>query len=307
MIWLSTLAFAPKADMQIIQTLFSFCIISAMADIRQPIIDSFQLQRGFNVNKTELRRIAKSAVLPLIDSPEATLTALAEESQYQFKHRQQKEFLEKQDYALDEWTEALEAQWPCEVPSYPVDYETAKFSLYIDITKAIQNFKPLFKAWFENRQFLQYIGRIETTLEQQQASPLRIPSYKILDPAYSLRDRHGFISVDDLFACSAPFMPPSRLKNVPDLLSPITGSGKPISRLSTLLNDFEARSRSNFERNYAKDLRHSQLSLQDRGQGNYLLSNKHEVKEILSEHLESCKDHAGKVYEAIIFRIHIAG
>ena len=90
------------------------------------------------------------------------------------------------------------------------------------------------------------------------------------------------------------------MKNAPDLLSPITGSGKPISRLSTLLNDFEARSRSNFERNYAKDLRHSQLSLRDRGQGNSLLSNKHEVKEILSEYLESCKDHAEKVYEAII-------
>jgi hypothetical protein len=300
MIWLSTLAFAPEADMQIIQTLSSFCTVSAMAHVRHPMVDSFRLHCGFKVNKAELRTTVQSSVLPLARSPEAIFTALADESSFEFKKRQQKQFLEKQNHALDKWTEALEAQWPCEVPSTPIDNKSAQFSSYIDITNAMKDCKALFKAWFENDQFLQYIRRINTTLEQQQVSPLYIPQYSFITPAYSLRSRQGFISIDDLFDCSFPFVPIFRPENAPDLLSPITGSSETTSRLSTLLCVFEARSRSNFERNYAKDLRDSQLSLRNCGPGYNLLSNEEEIKEILSEHLETCKDHAKKVYEAII-------
>lgn len=264
------------------------------------MVDLFRLKRGFKANKAELRRTAQSAVLPLACSPEGILTALADESSFDLMKRKQKQFLEKQNYALDKWTEALEVQWPCEVPSTPIDDGSAKFSSYIDTTKALQESKVLFKVWFENSQFQQYIGRINTTLKQQQISPIRIPPYSILTPAYSLRSRQGFISIDDLFDCSFPFVPLFRSDSAPHLLSSITGSSETISRLSTLLGDFEAQSRSNFERNYVKDLHDSQLSLRDREQGYSLLSDKEEIKEILSEHLETCRDHAKKVYEAII-------
>jgi hypothetical protein len=127
-----------------------------------------------------------------------------------------------------------------------------------------------------------------------------MPLYSILTPAYSLQSRQSFISIDDLFDSSFPFVSLFRSRGAPDLLSPIPRSSETMSRLSTMLGDFEARSCSNFERNYAKDLRDSQLSLRDRGQGHSLLSNKEEMREILSEHLKTCKDHTKKVYQAII-------
>jgi hypothetical protein len=54
MLWLSTLAFAKKADMFVIRTVISFYTIPQMAEIQVPTAISFQLSKGHEFKKNEI-------------------------------------------------------------------------------------------------------------------------------------------------------------------------------------------------------------------------------------------------------------
>lgn len=302
MIWFSTLAFAPDAHMQIIQTLASFFMVADMAHIALPLHEPFRLKHGFKINASELKKIAQLAVLPLARSPEATMTIATGESQFDFKKRQQNAFLEKQRYNIDKWVQILESQWPCEVPSAPRDLNQLNFSSYIDVARAMQEASKLFKEWFENRRLYRYLEQIKATLDRQRVHPVRM-SPSIMIPPYNLRRPHGFITVDDIFACPVPFVPLFRAKFALELLSSsrdIPGSN---SRLPALIKRVAAQSSFNHERKYVKNLEDSQLCLQHCPPKSELKLREDEIKKILSAHLKRCREHVDDVYHAIILAL----
>ena len=298
MIWLSTLAFAENADMDIIQTLASFIVVPDMARISAPLIDSFQLCEGTEVNRPNLRNIIKSAALPIYRCPEAGLSSFPQESRKAFNKRKECVFKANQDQAIDKLVNVLQAQWPCEAPTTPTHNGSVNFYEYIEIDKVIRNSRPEFKTWFDNYQFFKYLGQIGETLRCQVVSPIEMPSPFAI-PKCNFQTRHGFISLDDIFASSVPPVLPCGTGNMHDSLSSVTNADKRSPRLAALIDRLEAQAASNYEKNYVKDLRSSLLSLKDWGNEHCLQPKGADLREVLSDHLSRCKERVRKIYAAI--------
>jgi Protein of unknown function (DUF3638)/Protein of unknown function (DUF3645) len=300
MIWLSTLAFAKNADMRIVQTLASFFTVPEMAQISAPWISFFHLSQGATAHKPELRNVVRSALLPFHRCPEAKLSSCSGESTYAFKKRRERQFQSNQDRALSRLIDALEAQWPCEIPATTIDDSSLEFRTYLDMGKAMKDAKPKFKTWFDNYRFYEYLGQIGDTLWRRMVNPVEMSSSSFTIPVWNLRRRHGFICIDDILACSAPSVLPRGTGNLTDLLSSSTGADKTTPRLAALIERLEAQASSYYGKNYVEDLRGSLLSLQDWGKEYYLQPKGADAKEILLDHLRRCKEHVHKTYVTIL-------
>jgi hypothetical protein len=236
----STLAFAKNADMRIVQTLASFFIVPEMAQISAPWISFFHLSQGATAHKPELRNVVRSALLPFHRCPEAKLSSCSGESTYAFKKRRERQFQSNQDRALSRLIDALEAQWPCEIPAIIIDDSSLEFRTYLDMGKAMKDAKPKFKTWFDNYRFYEYLGQIGDTLWRRMVNPVEMSSSSFTIPVWNLRRRHGFICIDDILACSAPSVLPRGTGNLTDLLSSSTGADKITPRLAALIERLEA-------------------------------------------------------------------
>ncbi|KAE9371942.1 hypothetical protein N431DRAFT_456702 [Stipitochalara longipes BDJ] len=300
MIWLSTLAFAPNADLQIIQTMASFFALSAMAHISLPPSNSFRLQRGLYADGSELRSIVNSALLLLANSPQAKLTAEAKESPFNFKKRQQLAFEKERKAAVDRLVDALVGQWPCVSPTTPTDSNNPSFNAYIDVTKVMQAVKPLFMAWSDNNLFLEYLQRIDDALGRQTVSQIEMRPTPMASPEWIPRNKSSFVSVDDILACSTPSLLPAPKLDLPDLLSVIPATSTLNSAFSALVERLEVGASSEFAKDYVKSLRESGSSLKCREKTHCLRLNKADVEEFLADHLRRCKDQVHNLYQCII-------
>jgi Protein of unknown function (DUF3638)/Protein of unknown function (DUF3645) len=298
MIWLSTLAFANNSDMKIIQALASFFVLPEMAQILAPPISSFCLSQGATVNKPELRRVMRLALLPFDRCPEAKLSSHSWESTYVFNERRKYQFQSNQDRALNTVTNALEVQWPCETPATPIDVEC---STYIDMGKAMIYTKPKFKTWWENYCFDEYLGQISDALWRRTVDSVEMASSSFAIPGWNLRRRRGFICIDVIMACSAPsVLPPRGNRKLNELLACSTGADNTTPRLTALIDRLEAQASSKYGKNYVENLRGSLHSLQDWGKEYYLPSKGDGAREILLANLRRCKRHVCETYETIL-------
>ncbi|EXJ68848.1 uncharacterized protein A1O5_07780 [Cladophialophora psammophila CBS 110553] len=296
MIWLSTLAFAEKSDMQIVQTLASFFVVPEMVQISAPPITSFRLSYGAAVNTRELHTSFRSALLPFHRCPEGQLSRGARESSSNFNRRQQRQFQSNQDRTVNKLVNAMQAQWPCETPTPPND---AEFSLYMDMDKVIEAAMPKFKVWFDNYRFYDYLCQIRDTLSLQLVNPVEVPSSSLTTPTWNLQRTKGFIGIDDVFSCSPPSELTCGSRDLNDLLLP-SNVEKSTPRLASLLDRLETQLNSNYERKYVEDLRVSLCSLRGWRAEYHLWSQGNGVEGILRDHLNRCSERVRKIYSAIM-------
>ncbi|TVY36417.1 hypothetical protein LSUB1_G007938, partial [Lachnellula subtilissima] len=302
MLWFSTLAFASNADMEIIQTLASFYALRSMAQLSPPQVDSFQLSQGREVKRHELRDSIQSACLPLLQCPEAHLTAWSTETKNELRRRKQEAFQCNQSNALDKLRDALAKQLPSEVPVAPADDTSPSFRTYVDVRKAIDGAKPKFKTWFDNLQFYKYLTQIEDALLNPMVKGMQIPSCSFTLPIWNLERRHGFISVDDILTYSTAPKLACVTKDLSDLLLTRLSHDpeKTTPRLAALIKRLEAQAASKYEDDYVKDLRESLACLQhEHGKEYALQGTETEIKVILSDYLLHCKNHVKVIYTNI--------
>ncbi|KAN0110108.1 hypothetical protein V8E51_006495 [Hyaloscypha variabilis] len=303
MMWLSTLAFAPNAELQMIQTLASFFALTALSEISLPTPNSFRLQRGLKPELSELSSIAEAARFSVDRSPEAKLTAGTAESQYDFKKRQQIAFEGRQKDSLKKLIQALEEQWRCRLPIIPTDTNTPSFNDYFDVAKVVQDVKPLFAAWSDNNQFLEYLRQITDTLRRQIVSQAQMQPSLVTTPEVVPHRRSGFVSFDDILACSVPSRLPTANLCMPDLLSSVSITSETNPQLSVLINRLQARASSKYAIEYANDLRYSD-ALRCREKVYQLKSNIVDIEKALAEYSKRCKAHVQVIYEHFLYSLN---
>ncbi|TVY25882.1 hypothetical protein LHYA1_G005662 [Lachnellula hyalina] len=302
MLWFSTLAFASNADMEIIQTLASFYTLPYMAQLSPPQVDSFQISQGRDVKRHELRDSIKSACLPLLQCPEAHLTAWSTETKNELRRRKQEAFQCNQSNALDKLRDALAKQFPSEVPVAPADDTSPSFRTYVDVRKAIDGAKPKFRTWFDNLQFYKYLTQIEDALLNPMVKAMQIPSCSFTPPKWNLERRHRFISIDDILTYSTAPKLACVTNDLSDLLLTRLSHDpeKTTPRLAALIKRLEAQAGSNYEEDYVKDLRESLACLQhEHGKEYALQGTETEIKMILSGYLVHCQNHVKVIYTNI--------
>ena len=299
MIWLATLAFAPNADMQIIQTLAAFYADPAMAQNPVPQVGSFELQKGAEFNRSALQYSLVAAYRPLSQTPAANNPLLPQENFFAFQKRQKAALEAGQKDAFNNFVKHLKGQWPCEIPSTPSQGSTDIIG-YLDTAKAMRIAKPLFKSWSDNSRFVKYLSGIENIFMRQQAEPFEQPSYALTATVAESRRMHSFISTDDVLACAAPLAPSLSTKNISGLLTLVSSTAETSPLLSVLMERLRNRASSMFEKAYVKDLQGSISSLEDKAGECALQANDDELESTLNDHLKSCKEHVDRTYALLM-------
>jgi len=304
MIWFSTLAFAKDANMGVIQTLAAFHVLLSMARVSIPSIPAFRLREGIKPIKSRLFDVIKTALRPFPDCPDAKLTHSPEETPKKFQNHVRSGFKKNQTIAVERLWRALEDQWkyPLFVP-LDIDEDTV-ISNHIDVDKAIEAVTPIWGTWYDNRLLSQYLDETSKTLAAHTETPIKIPTSTFVVPEYNPSKGQGFISIDDIFACSTPPSFTYDTSNLSKLLSSTPTSDQETYRLAGLIKRLEDHAGSKYEQDYTKDLRESLVCLREWEKEYNLTMAGARLKATLADHLDCCKRNFQTLHRDIMSSIN---
>ncbi|KAK5165530.1 uncharacterized protein LTR77_009059 [Saxophila tyrrhenica] len=296
--WLSFLAARSNPDTTILQTFALFHTVTALRNIKVPVFDTCRPAEGHEVTMQGINNIIQSHLVPLESSPEGDLEAVAKEKPSAFEARQRKLFKEKQNTAAQALANGLFAQRTSASPSMP-DLQHARVDVgkYIRLDAALAASKKKFQVWYDNRQLLQYFQRIEQVANCVNAGIIGTPQWPRRKEMSVSRRRQGFMSKQILFSCPAPGLP-SLVASLPSL-SLDTLAKSSTSRLGPLVDRLRKLCNSGYEMRYTDELEASRNSLTD-CTGDQMVLDGTFSTHTATEYLDSCRDHAGKLYECIV-------
>ena len=297
MMWLSTMAFAQEAEMQVVHTLAAFYNVPDVGQVSPPTVSLFDLSRGARVNISELVHIIQCARLPFRDSSEARLPKEIYESDREAQQRRQRKFISNRDKAIQSFAGALKNQWPCEVPQTP---DGATFGKYFKSDQAMKGVKSKFKSWFENFLFRDYLDRIEHTLRRQTVDPILTPSYIFSTSESDAQKRHNYVSIDDIFSAPAPMILHAAPTTCNAQVRTEFGQTQTSPRLQVLLAGLEAQFSAKHEKDYIKHLRESLISLQGHAEKSSLDFQGCNIKQVLERYRADCNQHVQDLYSTMM-------
>lgn len=199
MIWLSTMAYAQSADMSTIQTLGAFYKIPEMKATAIPNATVFHLPHGHTWQNETMRSIAYSHTNLFSSCPEARYPKHRWESNEEHRQRIEARFENRQRHAVQEFVSILENQWPCAEldVSFPTDIGT-----YINIPDTLQEIRTIFRAWYNNRQFLLYLEDVSARMKSQRVIEIHPSSISTSPPIErrSVDDSSRYFNVNRVLA-----------------------------------------------------------------------------------------------------------
>ncbi|KAF2866821.1 hypothetical protein BDV95DRAFT_611492 [Massariosphaeria phaeospora] len=288
MMWASTLAFADKADMEVVQTLAAFCQSREFASIEIPSAACFDLSKGDKAEVAVIRSVVSSTVRAFQNCPEAHLSKQNGESKKNFERRRYSQFQTNQTFAVNTFVDALQRQWPCDAPSTPNSQNAAT---YFDPSKAMADVRINFRAWHDNLCFSRYLERVGSMLARQKfaaVSKPRTPTATFEHPALgSVR----YLSKKDIFAPDAPTVLPKSPRDVSLPLQEdptMMVSENATNRLAGLSQALLVQTWSKYEIEYVGDLRQSFLALQGSTIPSWSINVDDNTIAMLKSHLGDC-------------------
>lgn len=294
MMWISTIAFAEYANMQVTFTMAAFYNMPDVASISPPPVARFDLFKGATVAIAELEDVIRAMRRSFKDSPEARIPKESWESKDQAQRRRRQRFQDNQESSIQRIASALESQWPCKIPQIPAEGNT-----YLDMGRVMEDVRPRFKIWFENHCFHKYLGRIVDALRGKTVDPIPTPHYIFSVPGSSRQERKRYVSIDDIFANPAPLILPDTTTslNASVVIEPIEVRAS--SRLETLLARLKLKVSKKHETDYIKDLSDSVLSLQGCAKKSLLNREDCDIVQLLNRNLADCSQRVRDLYSSM--------
>lgn len=294
MMWLATMAFGARADIDMIHTAAYMFISAEMRDVRIPSAQRFRLPMGNSFNKNRLR----SHILPLVFSeelcPEPTLVAIRRESARARAVRVRKAKQKNKTKAVNALLDQLESQWPCQRPEEPRGKLKQFMESHFKLKRAMALITVEMEHWYWNREFILYLQKIDSIITLQPVVQLATQVLEFKDPTYLKVMPKAFISSEILFSSSPPqlFSQPPRLPPNSLLTS---------SNLDSLLQTLQGTATSTYERNYARNLGESMRELQNHGRSNNSVFRfgMDLVKQRLDDHLAAAERHVSQLFDEV--------
>ena len=179
MAWLATMAYATSTDMDAIQALAAMYRFPGFASIQIPVAYNFNLSRGNTYDRRDARAIVENEAKTYDSSAEAMLPRLRSETDQQHLDRIRSLFETRKDNALNEFLSALEFQWPVCKPVMP---SSTSINEYFDLRAISPAVEEIFRAWWNNRLFLEYLDKFTAAMRLQVVVEVPTPSYIITLP-----------------------------------------------------------------------------------------------------------------------------
>lgn len=305
LIWLATMAYAIKADMDVIRAFVAFYRMPQLAFQQVPEKSRYNLSKGSTFKFSEVQQAAKRNVLSYDDSAEAQLPKVGLETDNQHLSRIENLFKARSNTAVQAFVTALQCQWPCAEPSTPTG---DSMNTYLNTSWAMDELRRSFESWNNNRIFEEYLKATTCAIERLPASPIPEP---IFDAIRSSRtsslepnDRHcdsamifdstppnvAFESLEADETSRLKALSWSPLASTPNSLATESGVEDQLEQFCKQLDNCAT---TVCEKNYVADLRDSCNALQERGDDmdaqHYRVDQ--EAQETLRQHLLSCEEH----------------
>ncbi|KAJ5059156.1 hypothetical protein J3E72DRAFT_230989 [Bipolaris maydis] len=302
--WLCTMAFAKEADMTTIQALVAFSRLPDMAAVQPPAASRFDLTRGDRYEVTEIRSILVQNSRSFDTSAEATSPRMNNETSEEHEKRIEALFNSRQNEAIESVAKDLQTQASVRAPIIESKLE---YTRYLDLAEAMVRIQDCFKSWYDNRQFLNYLGQSTKVLARQNVLSVpqshycrSLPQRKAgLDPG------NRFFSIGSIFAGSIPLIrqqdlnfptPPSEPQITIAKTHGPTMHSQTMERLEDLCKHLTTYSKSKCEQEYVEDLCMSCESFQKHLNTNHtnqdLIVN---AATILEEYLGECLRYLKKI------------
>ena len=190
MVWLANMAYAPKADMEVIRAFLAFYCIPQLASCQIPARPLYNLSRGSTFEVSGVLTAANCNTRPYESSSEAELPKQGSETDDEHLERIENLFTTRKDKAVQDFVADLQRQWPCSKPAVPSSDQIDK---YLNIASAMKSVRASFQTWYDNRNFEQYMQNISNIIERLPAALIALPhiseavSYKKLQIASDAR------------------------------------------------------------------------------------------------------------------------
>jgi hypothetical protein len=204
MIWLSTAAFAESADMDVIQALAAFYNCHDLASIEIPSVADFNLAKGDSPTLSAIQDLVQ-VYQPFHACPEYDLQRRLEEPYWQWDTRRKNDFEMNQSKAAEDFARAFHAQWPCAVPTTP---RTQSAETYLNTASAMSEVRLMFKTWYDNRCFFQYLEKVAHTLARQSVICVETKDNHVVNVQRRSAEVNGssFYGINDVFNLEAPVL-----------------------------------------------------------------------------------------------------
>ncbi|POS70805.1 hypothetical protein DHEL01_v210801 [Diaporthe helianthi] len=290
MMWLSTIARNPKADLSVLQSVAMFLKSTVLAQIPAPWKMSFKPNVGVSCARRELSRKTEAHFWPFGKCPEFALHRERNEKKHAYDSRCKQVWRTSRSAAATAFVNALTVQWPCEVPKTP-----AILSIYINVVRAMEDITVLFGLWHDNTLLDQYLGSIEQGIRSFEWESIESVSLNVSLPE-SNPSALGYVPERSIFFLPAPDLPDicHTFHDTLGLSTPTEGI-RETPRLENVIKTLEDRgTRSESEAQYLDDLRASLDALMSRDHDGELSANVN--AEALLSYFRSCKKYVQDLY-----------
>lgn len=279
MFLLSTMSYSKKVDLSLVETLLAFATVPKFRYLTLPPYSSYNLDQGFSFNRDDLIAAVKECARSFGESDEANLSGGYHESESELARRRYQTYEENSESQAISYVEVLISQWPCAIPS-------AKGHVYrlLDMSEAMEKVTPLFESWYRNKKLKEHLEEVQSTLNSIDCKGDRLPRSYSFEPCGNGQcSIPSAIRLGDLIRREAPVMG----RHTPDLPDRSVPKGFPVAigdlrkgfwrrlsstatkligreqgstsgnQLKSLLEEFQSRSLTEFEKSYAGDLLNS--------------------------------------------------
>ncbi|KAF2447904.1 hypothetical protein P171DRAFT_518926 [Karstenula rhodostoma CBS 690.94] len=270
--FLSTLAFADGADMDIVQALGAMYTEPTLGSIAVPQLAESDLSQGHKPDLSEIENIVRGNVRLFNDCPERNLPQRPGETWDECYTRKTIQFRENQTIAVKTFAGSIHAQWPCEKPTKP---NTQNAHTYIKTEAVMGVFQVKFRAWHGNHLFYQYTQNIADIVGGMRVVNVPTTSKQpTRSPEKRENESNGCFGTREIFALPPPlpanltsrehgafYWPRKPVLGIPFEDSNIRKPPREDDGLNLLCDNLEQGAASPCEKKYVADLRDSRNSL----------------------------------------------
>ncbi|PGH26547.1 hypothetical protein AJ80_01861 [Polytolypa hystricis UAMH7299] len=188
--FLSTLVFSKKVNPEFVHTLLAFATVPGLRSLRQPSHYSFLLSDGYEPTYDKLVKLIKQQAHEFV----GTISLHDEEDEED--EDEEKCFEEAVAEQTRQLVQYYLGQWPKYGVAAPPDQDSYK---HINVQAVTDTVQPLFKSWYKNLEFRQFIEKAQEIIDTLGTSAKKPSKYSFSPPQDDYQRGCEFVTFEDLF------------------------------------------------------------------------------------------------------------
>lgn len=260
MVWISTMAYSANHDAQITQALLMMALSPALSAAPLPLSDSHDLTKGYGLQSEAIEAAAASNMVRARQGPEGKSRAQTDKRNRKVADQLRREYGKDKKQAINVFRDRLMRQWPCQNPKPPSDYHMES---YIDVDRAMKSVLPVWRAWWANKNFKEYLEGINDALEKIPVKDVKIEGRLITPLIPTSHPSQPLVSGLDLFHRDAPNITTICTSSFEGLVQEATVEPRGIEELTKVIEFLDSKASLQYERRYLYELRQSLSSLKN--------------------------------------------